>query len=825
MVKSLEGFTASLLLKLVEFRADPRASEKKAQREAGTEQWTPPLDPRPGLDDWEYHKVLTNGVRPLADAKPYETARVLIDAAASMIRLRVFDEVDAEQERRDFSEIWCRRVREPSHRFLRPAEDLVHTLTYACEKVFEVSPESVLGLNEALRNQPWILFRRIREHLYALNPNEQTKPWIRDLIINHKDYGQWEHRFEFQQMIRSACEHFSASLLSERERKIIFDAILSGPSKSDYREWLGAEYTEELFQRRQRFFHLKQLKPFAAVLFGKYADYFRELQAENSEKPITDDDYSPVKEIRGGTVSHRSPKSRDELSGFTDSKLLKFINDWQDVSRSADDWLVEITIDGLALEFRAIFRDLIAADESRLAFWMRNLRKIERPIYVRAIVEAAQDIVKGKKFDKIPIWFDVCDWILSHPDSEPREPPSSGDESREHPDWHSSRRAVGDFIETCVGEEVSVPIENRERIAVVLDNLCTDFDWRLDADKPALLSRDDQLTEAINNTRGRALESLLAFGYWVRRESGDARAAVPEVSRILEKRLSGSDHPLTLPEYAILGVGFTRIWDLDANWVSKHKSSLFLQQEFRAWLEAFGNFLRYSRPFRPLFDLLRQDFEFALDNLQQIGSSPSLSSHFTDTLGEHLFTYYLWDVYPLTGDNSLLERFYLKTSADKTHWASLFDHVGRSLKNTGPTLADNLKGRILSFFEWRLAEAEPSELKEFTFWLEAESLDPEWRLTAFSKILDITHPDLALSMSVDTLVDMLNEYPGLVLECFAKLTNQVTSDRMFYIQLDQAKAILKVGLQSEDAATRTNAERARENLLRADRFEMLEIDE
>jgi hypothetical protein len=823
-VKSLEGFTASLLLKLIEFQADPRAAEKKAQRESGTGEWTPPLDPRPRFNDWEYHKLLIDGVRPLADSKPYETARVLIDATASMIRLRAYEATTAEQERNDWSEIWCQRVRDRSRRFLRPAEDLVHTLTYACERVFQISPESVVGLNEALRNQPWTLFKRIREHLYALYPNEQTKPWIRDLILNYKHYGEWDHQFEFQQMIRSACEHFGTSLLTGRERTTIFDAILSGPSKSSYREWLGEGYTEELFQSRQRFFHLKQLKPFATVLFGNYADYFHELQADHSDKPITDDDYSPVSEIRGGTVSHRSPKSREELSAFTDPELLKFINDWQDTSRSAEDWFVEITIDALARQFRSIFRESIAADESRLAFWTQNLRNIERPVYVRAIVEAAQEIVKAKTFDKLPIWFDVCDWILSHPDTEATEDFRAGDESRDQPDWHSPRRAVGDFIETCVGKEVSVPIEARERIAVVLAKLCTEFDRYLDTNKPALLKRDDQLTEAINNTRGRALESLLDFGYWVRRESGNTQAAAPEIGQILGRRISRSDHPLTLPEHAILGAQFTRIWDLIPDWAREHESALFPRQDFRSWFEAFGNFLRYSRPFRPLFDLMREDFEFALESLQQLDSSNSLSSQFTDTLGEHLFTYYLWDVYPLTGDNSLLERFYVKTQAHKAHWGVLFDHVGRSLKNTGPTLVENLKQRIIRFFEWRLAYGEPTELKEFTFWLEAESLDPEWRLTAFSKILDITHPDLALSMSVDTLVDMLDEHSALVLECFAKLTNQVTGDRMFYIELDQAKAVLKVGLQSKDKSTRANAERARENLLRAGRFELLEIE-
>jgi hypothetical protein len=825
MVKSLEGFTASLLLKLVEFQPDPRASEKKAQREENSEKWSSPLDPHPRFNDWEYHKLLTEGVRPLAASRPYETARVLVDAAASMVRLRVYEAKD-DQERNDLSEIWCRRVREPSRRFLTPEEDLIHTLTYACERVYANSPESIVGLNEALRNQPWTLFKRIREHLYALHPNDQTKPWIRELIINHKDYSEWEHRFEFQQMIRSACKRFGATLLTERERTTIFDAILSGPSKSHYREWLGEQYTEEAFQRRQRFFHVKQLKPFAAVLFGKYADYFRELEAEHTESVITDDDYSPIGEVRGGTVSHRSPKSKEELAAFKDTELLKFINDWQDTSRSAEDWLVEITIGALAREFGSIFRGSIATDESRLAFWMQNLRHIQRPVYVRAIIEAAQETVKSRAFDKLPLWFDVCEWILSHPDAEPEEGSRGGDESRENPDWHSSRRAVGDFVETCVQKEVSVPIEARERIAVLLDKLCTEFDWRLDADRPVLLNRDDQLTEAINNTRSRALESLLDFGYWVRRESGDTKAAVPEVGGTLEKRLtSESDHPLTLSEYAILGTQFTRIWDLDGDWATKHKSSLFPRRDFRAWLEAFSNFLRYSRPFRPMFDLFREDIEFALENLQRVDSTNSLYSQLTDTLGEHLFTYYLWDVYPLTGDKSLLERFYLSTGSDRVHWASLFDYVGRSLKNTGPNLADNLKQRITAFFDWRLAQREATELKEFTFWLEAEALAPEWRLSAFSRILDITHPDFALSLHIKALVEMLNEHTALVLECFAKLTDHVDNGESFYIQLDHAKAILKVGLQSEDPTTRSNAQRARENLLRADRFDLLEISE
>jgi len=822
MVKSLEGFTASLLLKLIEFQPDPRANEKRAQRQEDPEKWIGPLHPRPRFDDWEYHELLKDGVRPLTDAKPYETARVLIDAVASMIRLRVYSEPDGGDERSDISEIWCRRVNAATRSFLSSEEDLVHTLTYACERVYEMSADSILSLNEALRNQPWTVFRRIREHLYARYPNDQTKPWIRELIFAHRDYAEWEHRFEFQQMIRVACEHFGTTLLSEEERIPIFESILSGPSQSHYREWLGEQYTDELFGQRRRFFHFKQLKPFEKLLFGKYAEYFGKLEAEQ-KKALNDDDYSPISESRGGTVSHRSPKTKEELEVLSDIDLLELINEWQEAKRSTDDWLVEITISALAREFGSIFESSIVNDDTRLAFWTQHLRAIERPVYVRAIVEAGQARVKNKQFEKLKVWLYVCEWILSHADAAPTDADRVSDESRENPDWHGSRRAVADFLETCVQKEVSVPLSTRAGIGAMLDELCTAFDWRLDTDRPVLLSRDDQLTEAINNTRTRALEVLLDFGYWVRRESGDAKASVPEVSQILDKRVKGSALRLTLPEHAILGAQFGRIWDLDNDWAINHKRVLFPKEEFRPWLEAFGNFLRYVRPFRPLFDLLRDDFEFALENLDRFVSSGSPHPHITDTLGEHLFTYYLWDVYPLSGDISLLAVFYSKTENDKARWGSLFDHVGRSLKNTGANLANDLKKRIVAFFDWRLAQGEPSELKEFTFWLEAPCLEPEWRLAAFSKILDMTKIDFALSMHIDTLVEMLNEHTPLVLECFAKLTAKISSDQPFYIEREKAIAILEAGFQSKDPAARENAARAKEQLLRAGRYDLLEV--
>ena len=59
------------------------------------------------------------------------------------------------------------------------------------------------------------------------------------------------------------------------------------------------------------------------------------------------------------------------------------------------------------------------------------------------------------------------------------------------------------------------------------------------------------------------------------------------------------------------------------------------------------------------------------------------------------------------------------------------------MRDSGKCLKKWLVNRIIAYFDWRLDAAESLELQEFTFWLETECLDPEWRLRSYSKILDL----------------------------------------------------------------------------------------
>lgn len=810
---------------VIAFEPDPQENEKRSRHIANPEAWNTSLEPAPRFHQWDYQKILEKGVRPLAENEPYEVACNLIDATASMIRMRTHQREFDEREHEDLSEIWCRRLDRSDRNHQDPKRNLVHTLTHACDEVYRKAPKSIEALDQALRNQHWKVFKRLRQHLYGSHPNDQTLPWIRELTLSHEDYEKWPHHYEFQRMIRIAAEHFSHSLLSDADKTRIFEAIASGPSKESFRAWIGNQYSEETFRKHQRYFHLKQLRPFAPLLSGETRRYYEELATEFQDDPITDDNYSPVGEVGSGWVTHRSPKSVEELDTFGDEGLLNYLNTWVEQQRDKDDWLIEINVPALADEFQALFKTKIIANDEHLNFWMTQRDRIARPIYVAAMVKSMQELVKDKDFANLDQWVEFCSWILSHKDTDRGEDqPEPTDESSDNPSWRSSRRAVVDFIETCLKEGVDAPFAARDGLASLLQYACTQFDWRLDCDQPVLLNRDDPITEAINNTRSRALESLVNFGFWVRRHLPED--PVPEVTDIFSARVgSGAEFPLTGPEHALIGMNFGNLCALNRDWAAEQKEVLFPQADKSLWRDAFGSFIRFNRPANVTFEILRGDFEFALGNLNILSATKDSDEELVDRLGQHLFSYYLWQVYPLTGDESLLERFYSKTSADRQRWAHLFNHVGHALSNSGKHVDSGLVDRAIAYFDWRLEASEPKELQEFTFWLVAECLEAEWRLHSYSNILDLgIGKDGGLSMEVRALNKLLPDHPSLVVECFAKITDTVHQGAQIYISTDEAKPIMKAGLDAEDPVARANAERARENLLRVGRFDFLDMN-
>ena len=407
------------------------------------------------------------------------------------------------------------------------------------------------------------------------------------------------------------------------------------------------------------------------------------------------------------------------------------------------------------------------------------------------------------------------------PDQEYEGDHIGSEESRENPDWSNTRRAVCDFIGICLKKGVDVPLTVQGQLGRLLERLCTQYERGLDENIPVMLDQYDPLTEGINKTRSLALQELVNFSFWLRRH--DSECEFSELTTILEKRFTkeGGVPRLTLPEYAILGRIFPWIVNLNKTWAIKHKADFFPQNTLPEWVAAFESLVGYSEPSTTTFKILQEDFNFALQHLSDFKNRKPFREEPINVLGEHLFTYYLWDQYPLEGDGSLLEQYYQRTDNSPEYWGNLFNYISRRLLNGGEDLDQNLKEKIIKFCEWRIDQKRPTELRHFTFWLQAECLEAEWRLNVYSKVLDICEVE-GWGFHFKTLCEMLPNHTAKVVECFLKLTEQVKKDN-FYIQ--EAKTILKAGRESSDEDVRDMTKRSLDNLLKSGTLVLPDLDD
>ena len=838
-----------LAKRMIQFKPDPQDREKRESYNKikdKKESFTTYLRSRHILDcpSWIFFEILKKGIEPLAEQEPYQVACILIETTNQIIQFQTHQDIASENE--DASQIWCEDLTCPRNSNVQYDKALVLTLTSVCEIVYEKSPQSTIAqLDNILKKQNWKVFERIRQHLYALYPNEQTKPWIQKEILKYKDYSQFRYGYEMQKMIKKACEHFGKDLLTKEKLQQIFEQILSGPSKENYKQWCGKKFTENIFKEYQSDFHRKRLQPFKVVLFDKYLKYFQKLES-NSEQKISDEDYKPFR-FQMGVIDDRSPKLEQNLAEMTDQKLLDYINNWEDESIDLDKGIKIINIEGLAKNFQDVFENYILKNPRRLEFWLENYHKIKRPIYIKMIIEIKQKIIE-KDFDTLlnEKWVAFLKWVLSQSDQiNNKQNGWSYEKSKDNPNWQSSKRAVSDFIEVYI-EKTNNKQEDTDRVFDLLDILCTQFDQGLDQNNQTdkaphnskfqpleYSSKADYLFEAFNNTRSLALKHLINFG--CRLKTDNPKADVSRVTAILDQRFSPkAQYPLTLPEYTILGFHYGIIYNTDKKWTIDNHLKLFPQNEFNKWLVAFASLLRRHKISKKIFEIFHKDFIFALKNLNRFVMKSINSEDLAEVFGQHLFIYYLYGEYSLKGENSLLKKYYQNTKQDKKYWMLLFRFVGYQLRDNGKVFDDHSKKKIKEWLAWRLEEKEPIELQLFTAFLNADCFyDVKWRLGKYSEILDIcrenkktnTIEDTYVYKQIRVLYTFLENYKEQVLECFAKLTEiMLLGDQMVFIPEEEIRAILKVGLASQDKEIIGHSKHALDQLLKAGHLEFLDLE-
>jgi hypothetical protein len=290
------------------------------------------------------------------------------------------------------------------------------------------------------------------------------------------------------------------------------------------------------------------------------------------------------------------------------------------------------------------------------------------PAYIRALFGSLTAALKQREpWDWGPV-LELAKWVVA----QGREiPDRKGGLLDADPDWGWNRTAIIDLLTTGFeGGPDRLPLDYRTSVWEVLQPLTDDpypgvEDERGEKFDPSFLS--------INSTRGRALDAVIDYAWWLRRCTDEARKAegqasidfnsMPEVRDVLNAHLEIEGEP-TLTIRSVYGHHLTSLASLDWNWVRAHVEAILPpgrddQPRFSA---AWESFVAFNEPNTVLLHALLPAYQRAV---AQIGPATGMMRHPgspEDRLSEHLLIYYWLGSIEFGSVDGLIESFYATAS-------------------------------------------------------------------------------------------------------------------------------------------------------------------
>lgn len=812
-----------LLQRLVEFSPDSKDKEKREQRMGYDSQHSETtqvslfvkssLKPTHRMDVHFYRELMNDVVPQLIEKDPYKVAEVLIKAVSNLMTLKFHDK----EGNMSGLDIWYKSIRmrdetDEQYEGRKGHEEvLVDTMKLACEKVYERQPDKIVEIDKILRNEKWEFFKRLRTCLYAKHPMS-AKTWIRELILEHEGYGKEPFGQDFWDMIKSACEHFGKALLTIEERTKIFTLINSASIRND----TSRGYTED-DPRRMQFY------PFESVLFGKYKDIFQKLKNMPIKEEKVPPHYTPTEADRRSRHD-LSPFSHDELDHWSDEELLNRINTWDSKDQFIkDDNIVSINKSGFAAMFYDVFKKSIAGDHKRMSFWQQKCDEIKHPIYVREMLHAMCDLVEAGQHGMLDEYLTISEKILIR-SNEMRHSKKVKEWQRREPDWSSTRWPICELVNKYLKKKDEPIPSVWNRLVTVFTMLCKQYDDVLDGEQSQYHDQRNPANKGINCIRGRSLQALVDFALLAKKYN--ASSYISAAKKIIGQRLYlQTEHALKPEEYAILGVNYLRLHFLDKEWTQENRSKFFPQNNLPAWAAAFGASISYCESRKEIFEIVRENFAFAMQNLDKLRAKDNYGDAMLNAFELRLFNFYLAGSYPLVSDDSLLDQYYQKTASDKKGRGGLLHKVGDSLRDKDNQFSKEETEKILDFFRTRLAAEDFVKMDNFSPWLDIQQLSIKELLSACLKVLNTCEVDsFSTHVWLEKFCKMLPDHTVEVVECFEKLVCRENSN-IAHINEERVSIIVTAGRNSGNEVTIRNANRAVNCLRRKSLISSLTLDD
>jgi len=620
---------------------------------------------------------------------------------------------------------------------------LISTVRSIAEQAVAADATRLTRAIEILDSQQWDVFQRII--LHTLRVSAPTSELSQTWLLSEDNFPNVNL---FHEYVLLLVARFSD--LEPKQKEIIMGWIESFvPTIEEVKErrkaWDGTELSDEDAEWEIRARMMRWLEPLKVVLPEDWKDKYAAWAAHLGQP-----DHPSYAIGRPQAIWAGEPPLADTLSKLeSKTKILEYLNAGDAKTGSPNEVARELS-------------QIVGNDLAEFVFSAEQFKGMA-PRYVRAFLSGIHGSAQPVPLDAWKPLLDLMGWVVNQPAAEI----DLSDKMLDPPDdnWLQTRTVIGNLLDsTLAKEQVEIPFDLRYEVWSVIEKLTDDPNPTPAYEEQYGGTNQDPFTLSLNTLRGEAFHTLFKYINWCRRilEIDDRTLALtPEVLPVLEKHLIPENDP-SLTIRAVYGERLPALVFFDPKWVSTHLASIFPAAEGLENLRkaVWETFIIWTRPWDNVFEIVNEQYKWAIDNLDEeaLSQSESAANH----LAEHLLAFYARQKIELE-EEGLLAHFY--ASASDRLAAHVFWFIGRILRDG--EVSSEVHQRFVVLIEQRVAHGQehPTEMNAFGWLFTVAKFNPEWRLRRLRETLEISPASDPDHLVIETLSGLTADFPSLVIDC------------------------------------------------------------
>jgi len=710
------------------------------------------------IDGWHYLQAVGGFVPVFCKFAGMEGLKLFRDLLIKAIRL---DKGSEDDSREDYLYISQRRIEIDVHPDMDVKCALVKGLREVCKGMIETDRSVVKEVLEQLRSQPYYVFDRIEMFLLRFFPESHDER-IKNVLSDREYYDNHSIRTEYHELLKSQFGNIGKKT-QERYLEYVDEHPDVDEEITKWEHFSDQKITKDDVLKHWRNEKLQRLEGLYDVLPEQWQQKYGKLVEEFGEPQRLDEEAISV----SWGERHKSPILAEELEKKSVEEIIEYLRTWE----APDEWeWGKLCPSGLADE-------VVKVIEKRFDEFCDNAARFIdlEATYVRRFLR----VVETKCREGVVIsWegiLELCKWVANQ--SLEMLPLTEGKDN----DWSGAQDAVVGIIEQGVtSDKCRIPFEYRQLVWECIEPITRSPDPTPEREKQ---SREDNanfepIHLAINSTRGRALEGVVQYGWWVKNNLSEGNVildnfeSIEDVRSVLEEHLDVEKEPL-LAIRAIYGQWFPQLTVLGKKWAEEKTDIIFpsTNKDMNAFMcVAWDSYIKFSNVYDNVFQLMRDKYSWAIERMKKQGEHEDVDGR----LARHLVIMYTRGV--LSFEDELWQKFW-EDAPDRIRKEAI-EFIGRILRDRSNSIEPDIIKRFCDLFEDRLKKIEGIDEKErsgeeftaFGWWFESEVTEEEWLLEQLERVLILTKGRIDWNHKVvERLNKMFEKYPKKVLAVLRKI--------------------------------------------------------